>query len=291
MLDTEIAGIKMKNPLMLASGICDLTKESMERCSGAGAIVTKSVGTEERKGYTNPIFYDTGCGVLNAVGLANPGIDEYVKELQGIQVDNIIGSIFGGDAEEFGYLAQKFAPHVVALEMNLSCPHAKKVGAEYPVEEISPAIEAVKRAGKPVFAKLGMENIIDRAQAAVDAGVHGIVAINTVRAMAISIEMGMPVLGNRIGGYSGAAIKPIGVRCVYELASNFDVPVIGVGGITRAEDIIEYMMAGASAVQLGTALYYRGETVFEELCRDLVAWLEKHGYGHIREVVGMALKR
>lgn len=291
MLDTEIAGIKMKNPLMLASGICDLTKESMERCSGAGAIVTKSVGVEERTGYPNPIFYDTGCGILNAVGLANPGVDAYVKELQGIQVDNVIGSMFGGDAGAFAHIARAFAPHVVALEMNLSCPHAQRVGAEYPLDEIPRAVEAVKGAGKPVFAKLGMENILERAHAAVEAGAHGIVAINTVRAMAINVEVGIPVLGNRIGGYSGRAIKPIGVRCVYELASNFDVPIIGVGGITTAEDVIEYMMAGASAVQLGTVLYHRGEAVFEELCKELITWLEKHGYGHIHDVVGMALKR
>jgi len=291
MLEIEIAKIKMKNPLMLASGILDLTRESMESFSHAGAIVTKSVGREERKGYKNPSIYELPYGLLNAIGLANPGIDEYIKEIDAIKVDVLIGSIFGENGEEFGYVARKMAPYVKAIEMNMSCPHAKKLGAEYPTDEIKEAVEEVKKSGKPTFVKLGMENLMERASQAVDAKSDAIVAINTVRAMASDIDARMPVLANKIGGYSGMAIKPIGVRCVYELASEYDLPIIGVGGITNAEDAIEYMMAGATAVQIGTGIYYEGKEIFQKILRDMQKWLDENGYNSIKDIIGIALKR
>lgn len=146
--------------------------------------------------------------------------------------------------------------------MNMSCPHAGSYGAGFPTEKIPDAVSAVKESVSiPVFVKLGMENIRERARAAAGGGADAIVAINTVRAMAIDIETAMPILSNKIGGYSGPAIKPIGVRCVYELSREVDIPIIGVGGITTAEDVIEYMMAGASAVQIGSGIYYRGEGI------------------------------
>jgi len=291
MLGVEIAGIKMKNPLMLASGILDLTRESMERFVDVGAIVTKSVGIEERAGYKNPVVYEMECGILNAIGLANPGVEEYIKELRGIKVENVIGSIFGKNEEEFGEVAGKLAPYVKAIEMNMSCPHAKNVGAEYPDDEIAAAVERTKERGKPVFVKLGMENILRRTERAVEGGADAIVAINTVRAMAIDVETGMPVLSNRIGGYSGKGIKPIGIRCVYEISSSYELPVIGVGGIVEARDVIEYMMAGARAVQIGTGVYYRDIKIFPEIRVELERWLEKHGYSSINDIVGMAIKK
>ena len=291
MLETSIAGIKMKNPMMLASGILDLTRESMERLNDAGAIVTKSIGKEERKGYKNPTVYELPYGLLNAIGLSNPGIDEYIKEIDGIKVDVLIGSIFGKNAEEFGYVANKMAPYVKAIEMNMSCPHAKKVGKEYPTEEIEDAVKEVKKTGLPVFVKLGTENLMARAIAAINGGADAIVAINTIPAMAIDIDAKMPVLSNKIGGYSGKAIKPIGVRCVYELASNFDLPIIGVGGITKMEDVVEYMMAGAAAVQIGTGVYYEGETIFKKIAMQLEEWLDRNGYDSIEDIIGIALKR
>ena len=291
MLRVEIAGIKMKNPLMLASGILDLTKESMERFVDAGAVVTKSVGREERKGYKNPVVYEMEYGILNAIGLANPGVEEYVRELEEVGVENVIGSVFGGNAEEFGYVARKISPYVKAIEMNMSCPHAKRVGAEYPEDEIPDAVKEVKKAGKPVFVKIGMENILNRAERAIEGGADAVVAINTVKAMAIDIETGHPILGNRVGGYSGKGIKPIGIRCVYEISSNYEIPVIGVGGITRAEDVIEYMMAGARAVQIGTGVYYRDVSIFSEIAKELEEWLEKHGYTSIKDVIGIAIKK
>jgi len=291
MLEIVIARIKMKNPLMLASGILGLTKESMEKFNHAGAVVTKSIGKEERKGYKNPVFYETECGILNAIGLANPGIDEYIKEIKGIKIENLIGSIFGKDEEEFSYVAGKISEYVKAIEMNMSCPHAKKFGIEFPTEEIKEAVERVKEAKKPVFVKLGVENILKRAEQAIEGGADAIVAINSIKAMAINIEVGKPVLGNKIGGYSGRAIKPIAIRCVYELASNFDVPVVGVGGVMNAYDVIEYLMAGAHAVQIGAGVYYMGEKIFSNICNELMEWMEKNNYEKIEDIVGLALKK
>ncbi|HEC76035.1 MAG TPA: dihydroorotate dehydrogenase [Thermoplasmatales archaeon] len=290
MLEVEVAGIKMRNPVMLASGICDLTKESMEKFSSAGAIVTKSVGIEKRAGYKNPVFCETECGILNAIGLSNPGVDEYIKEINEIKIENLIASIFGKDESEFYKVAKKISPYVKAIEMNMSCPHAKKVGMEYPSDEINSAVENVKKTGKPVFVKLGMENILRRAENAIEGGADAIVAINSVKAMKICIDFAEPILGNKIGGYSGKGIKPIGVRCVYEISQNFDLPVIGVGGIMNAEDVIEYMMAGANAVQIGSLIYYE-EKPFAKICKNLEEWLDKNGYSSINDIVGIALKK
>ncbi|MEM2934975.1 MAG: dihydroorotate dehydrogenase [Candidatus Thermoplasmatota archaeon] len=291
MLKINLLNMKMKNPLMLASGVLDLTKESMEKFKDAGAIVTKSIGKEERKGYKNPVFFEAECGILNAIGLANPGIDNYIEEIKGIKIDNLIGSIFGKDADEFLFVAKKFSRYVKAIEMNMSCPHAKKVGAEFPDDEIKNAVEKVKEARRPTFVKIGAENALRRTELAVEGGADAIVAINSVKAMAINIEVGKPVLGNLFGGYSGKAIKPIGVRCVYEIAKNFDLPIVGVGGIMNAEDVIEYMMAGANAVQIGAGIYYKGEKIFKEICKDLEKWLEKNNYSKIEDIIGIAIEK
>ncbi|MBC7128478.1 MAG: dihydroorotate dehydrogenase [Thermoplasmatales archaeon] len=291
MLKINLLNMKMKNPLMLASGVLDLTKESMEKFKDAGAVVTKSVGKEERKGYKNPVFFETECGILNAIGLANPGIDNYLKEIKDIKIDNLIGSVFGKEADEFLFVAKKFSRYVKAIEMNMSCPHAKKLGAEFPDEEIKNAVEMVKEVGKPVFVKISAENSLKRAELAIEGGADAIVAINSIKAMAINIEVKKPVLGNIFGGYSGKAIKPIGLRCVYEIAKNFDLPVIGVGGILNARNVIEYMMAGARAVQIGAGLYYKGEKIFKEICKDLEKWLEKNGYEKIEDIVGIAIEK
>jgi len=288
-LETSVGPLKMKNPLMLASGVLDMTRGSMERFREAGAIVTKSVGMDERKGYGNPSVVELEHGLLNAMGLPNPGVDEYLKEIEGIDVQKIVGSIFGKDEHEFARVAKKIEGAVDAIEMNMSCPHAGSYGAGFPTDKISDAVSAVKESVNiPVFVKLGMENIGRRARAAEEGGADAIVAINTVRAMSIDIETAVPILSNKVGGYSGPAIKPIGVRCVYELSEEVDIPIIGVGGITTAEDVIEYMMAGASAVQIGTGVYYRGEKIFEEINKELREWLEAHEYGRIKDVIGAA---
>ncbi|KAA0001816.1 MAG: dihydroorotate dehydrogenase [Thermoplasmata archaeon] len=287
-LETTICSIKMKNPLMLASGILGTTKESIEFFKKAGAVVTKSIGKEERKGHPNPTFVELSHGILNAMGLPNPGIEEYIKEIENIEIENIIGSIFGKSTREFIFVAKKMEEYVKAIELNMSCPHAEGYGEAFPTTEIKKVVEKVKEVvDVPVFVKLGVEDIKRRAQEAVKGGADGIVAINTIKAMAIDIETSLPILGNVYGGYSGPAIKPIGIRCVYELSS-LNIPIIGVGGILTGKDVIEYMMAGASAVQIGSGIYYRGKEIFEEVCREMKLWLKEHGYQKIEQIVGKA---
>jgi dihydroorotate dehydrogenase (NAD+) catalytic subunit len=180
-----------------------------------------------------------------------------------------------------------------AVELNMSCPHAKRYGSEVgcdPIllQRITSSVK--KEIDIPVFVKISpnVTNIIEIAQAAEKGNADAIVAINTVKAMKIDLETKIPILANKIGGYSGKAIKPIGIRCVYEIASHIDIPVIGVGGVTSGEDAIEYFLAGASAVQIGSAVYYRGPDVFKEVCKEIETWMKHHGYKKISEFIGAA---
>jgi dihydroorotate dehydrogenase (NAD+) catalytic subunit len=232
------------------------------------------------------------------MGLPNPGIDLYGEELKKLRTSKvpIIGSIYGADADEFALLAskmQQFGAH--ALELNVSCPHAKHYGLEVGCDPVllHDIISLVKhRVSLPVFVKVSpnLMNLIEIAQTIQTAGADAIVAINTVKAMAIDVETARPLLANKTGGYSGKAIKPIGVRCVYDIAQTVNLPIIGVGGITTGEDVVEYLMAGASAVQIGSAVYYRGPEVFSFICHELEAWMSKHGYRSIKELRGVALQ-
>ena len=273
---------------------------SMERIFnlGAGAVVTKSIGLKPRKGYPNPTVIELEYGILNAMGLPNPGVDEFGDEIEKLKQLNIpvIGSIFGSNSSEFVEIAQKMQSFGVdALELNMSCPHAKGYGLEIGcdaklVKEIT--LKVKKSMNIPIFVKISpnLINIVDIAKSAKEGNADGIVAINTVKAMKIDLELKMPVLANKIGGYSGKAIKPIGVRCVYEISENVDIPIIGVGGITTGEDVLEYIMAGASAVQIGSAIYYRGLDAFKKICNEIEIWMKNHQYKNLSELIGVAHK-
>jgi len=293
----NIAGLKMRNPLMLASGILGETGASLNAVAeaGAGAVVTKSVGLEPRPGHGNPTVAELDHGLLNAMGLPNPGIDEYGPEVRtaleaGVPV---IGSVFGGTRDEFVEVAKKMEAHGVhALELNMSCPHAKGYGAEVGsdpenVREITSAVKAVVKV--PVFVKLtpNTNDVVSLAKA-VEAG-HGdaVVAINTLKGMAIDVEMRRPVLGNVFGGYSGPGVRPVGVRCVYEIYKAVKIPTIGVGGIASGRDALEYILAGASAVQVGTAIWRGDKTVFPKITGEVQAYLSTHGF-NLKQLVGKA---
>lgn len=264
--------------------------------AGAGGVVTKSIGPTPRTGYPNPTIVETDVGLLNAVGLPNPGIEEFRPEvevaLKGGAV--VIGSVYGKDADEFAATARKMAGYgVPAIELNLSCPHAKGLGTEIAqheatVREITAAVKA--RVNVPVFPKLSpnVANIASFAEAAEDAGADGIVAINTVKAMSIVPELRMPVLAYKIGGLSGPAIRPIGVRCVYEIREAVEIPIVGVGGVETGRDALEYIMAGASAVQIGTALLSRGFDVFALVSAEVSRILDDVGLKSVREAIGVA---
>jgi len=265
---------------------------------GAGAIVTKSIGLQPREGYANPTVIELEHGILNAMGLPNPGIELYGEELKKLQAAKvpIIGSIYAADANEFVSLAEKMQQFGAnALELNVSCPHAKHYGLEGGCDPIllQEIVSLVKQhVSLPVLVKVSpnLMNLIEIVQTSQNAGADAIVAINTVKAMKIDIETTHPVLANKTGGYSGKAIKPIGVRCVYDIAQAVDIPIIGVGGVTTGEDAIEYFMAGASAVQIGSAVYYRGPEVFTSVCDEIKTWMKHHGYTTITELIGAAFQ-
>jgi len=280
-LTVDAGGLLLRSPVMLAAGILGTTGASLRRAAqaGAGGVVTKSLGTVPREGHSGPTVVQVECGLLNAMGLPNPSYKDFQDEIEiarrgGVPV---IASIFGSSAEEFAMIARGLDAD--AFELNLSCPHAEKYGSElgrYPdlVESVTGAVKAA--ANVPVWVKLtpNTADIAELGLAAQRGGADAVVAINTLKAMAIDIETGYPILGNKFGGLSGQAIKPVAVRCVYELSSNLEIPVIGVGGVTSWEDAAEMIMAGACAVQVGTALQ-RGYGIFEEIADGLSRYLER----------------
>jgi len=299
-LATQIADLKIVNPTMLAAGILGYTGLSMKRVieSGAGAVVTKSMGLEPRTGYGNPTVVQTDCGLLNAMGLPNPGIshfNEEMKELNKLKAQTIF-SIYGFSPENFAEVA-KIAVEIgaAAVELNVSCPHVKKAGAQvgsdpYLLMEI---VKEVKRQiEKPVIVKLtpNVTDITEIAKAAQKAGADAICAINTVKAMAIDLETCKPILANKYGGLSGPAIKPIGVRCVYDIYSSVDIPIIGCGGISNWQDAIEYILAGACALQIGTAIAFQNITVFKTVTEGITNYLENKGFNNIKDIIGLTHK-
>jgi dihydroorotate dehydrogenase (NAD+) catalytic subunit len=300
-LKIQIAGVQLKNPLILASGILGETGKTLERIvkSGAGALTTKSIGLEPRAGHKNPTIVELDYGLLNAMGLPNPGIDEYKQELAKVQDCGVpvIGSIFGKNADEFTELAGKMEDYsITAIELNLSCPHASGYGAEIGSDPklVQDITETVKNKVKiPVFVKLtpNITDIVALGEAATAGGCDALVAINTLKGMAITPELGKPILSNKFGGYSGPGVKPIGLRCVYELAdADLGVPIVGVGGIATGKDVAEYLMAGASAVQIGTAVYSHGLEAFSKIESELSEFMTKNNYNSIQQLIGLAIK-
>lgn len=298
-LDTELCGLTLGNPTILASGIMGSAGSSLKRVAlegGAGAVVTKSIGREPRSGHKNPSAIFGGGGILNAIGLSNPGYENFAEEIPPAKEGGVpvIGSIFGFSTGEFIEVAEGMEKAGCdALELNLSCPHVKKAGAFYGTNPALAAevVLAVKGAVKiPVIPKLtaNVTDIVEVARACEEAGADAITAINTLKAMAIDIEMARPILGNKVGGLSGGSIKAVGVRSVYDIAEELKIPIIGCGGIQSGADAIEYMMAGASAVQIGTAVVTRGMDVFATVAKDMEAFLKDHGHSSIKDVIGAA---
>ena len=298
-LSVRCAGIALRNPLLLASGIWGESGESLVGAwkAGAGGVMTKSIVSFPRPGYPNPTIesYDR-WGMLNAMGLPNPGIEEYPQEIA-IALGagaTVIGSVFGGDAAEFANLAAAMAKTgVCAIELNLSCPHAQGYGSEIgsdptQVEEI---VRAVTRAVPlPVIAKI-TPNATDPAGLAAAAergGAAAVSAINTLRALAIDVELRRPVLSHRLGGLSGPAIKPIGLACVWQIRERVRIPIIGVGGIASGRDVLEYLMAGASAVEIGTQVAFEGIGAFGRIGRELSELLESLGFARASDATGAA---
>ncbi len=298
-LSVDIDEITLRNPTMLASGILGISQRIFERLyeENIGGIVTKSISVEPMKGYPNPTIIPlSGGSYLNAVGLSNPGVNAFSEELSRNKNIPIFISLVGSSEKDFAKMIKVFdSLNIIGYEINLSCPHVSKMGMEVgdDPEAVSKIVSTVRmNTKKPISVKVGVGSVdvIELARTAIEAGANIITAINTLRAMSIDVETMMPILSNRIGGLSGTAIKPIGIRCVYEISKNLKVPVIGCGGISTWQDVVEYMLAGASAVQIGSVLGSAGPGIFNSITKDLKKYIERKGIMKISEIVGIAHK-
>ena len=297
LMEVQIAGVTLKNPVMTASGTFGSGMEYSEFFDLAklGAVVTKGVADVPWPGNPTPRVCETASGMLNAIGLQNPGIDVFCERdlpfLRGYDT-NIIVNVCGHSEEEYLRVVDRLADEegVALLEINISCPNVKQGGIAFgtdpkAVEEITRAVKA--RARQPIIMKLS-PNVTDikvMARAAEEGGADAISLINTLTGMKIDIERGRFALANRTGGLSGPAIKPVAVRMVYEASHAVSIPVIGMGGISCAEDAVEFMMAGASAVSVGTA-NFRNPTVTCEIVEGIREFLIRKNIADVREIIG-----
>jgi len=300
MLETNLCGVKLRNPTILASGILGITKESINRMGklGAGAVTLKSLCHEPRKGFKNPTIIVFEGGMLNAVGLPGQGIDNAIKDFKNLNTLSVpvVGSIFGYTIKQFGLVAKKMSSLKPALiETDVSCPHVDYGRPIYSDPELISKVtkEVKKNSGKiPVSIKLS-PNVTDikiLAKAAEKSGADAITAINAMPGIVIDIDARKPVLGNKIGGVTGPTLKTIAVRCVYEIYEAVKIPIIGTGGVTYGKDAIEMVMAGATAIGVGSGIYYRGMDIFKKVCKEMEIWMKKNKVKNLEEIRGCAHK-
>jgi dihydroorotate dehydrogenase (NAD+) catalytic subunit len=297
-LSVQLAGLRLSNPLILASGVLGISGVMLKRIirEGAGAVVTKSFGVTSRDGYAGPVITEVSGGFLNSLGLPNPGAEEMKNEIMAAREGGapVIASIYGFNEAEFGRgAALASEAGADALELNVSCPHVKEVGVEigqdpYLVSKVTQ--KAKSNFGGPLIVKLSpnVSDMVAIAQAASNAGADSLTAINTMKAMAIDIETKRPILGGKFGGLSGPALKPVALRCVYEIYEQVKLPIIGCGGISRWQDVVEFMLAGASAVQIGSALIDKDLAIFKELKKGLRNYMSTNENVRLRDIVGAA---
>jgi dihydroorotate dehydrogenase (NAD+) catalytic subunit len=303
-LSTEVSGLRLKNPLVLASGILDLNAGLLRKVGscGAGAVTTKSIGLKPRKGNRNPTVAAVEGGILNSMGLCNPGIEGFrleLCELKGIGIP-VVGSVYASSPGEFAKVASLMAEcNVSAVELNVSCPNVAGECVGQPMGQdpqlVSEVVRKVKsKVKKPIFVKLtpNVNDIAEIARAAEKAGADAITAVNTFGpGLAIDVDSCTPILGGTFGGMSGPAVKPLALACVYKTYEAVKIPVIGCGGVGCGRDAAEYLMAGASAVGVGTAVYYQGLGVFGRINRELTMFMKKRGYSKASELIGLAHRR
>lgn len=299
-LSINLCNIRLNNPTILASGILGVTKALLKRVAenGAGAVTIKSISKEPREGHKNPTVITFEAGMLNAVGYSNPGVEKAAKEFTGLQAVGapVIASVIGTRKDDFCRVIEGLSgADFSAIEIPLSCPHTPGfgllAGQGTPQATFEITAEVRKITKLPVFIKLspGIPEICTVAKAAEDAGADAITAVNSMGpGMIINIEAKKPVLDFKVGGVTGDALRPIAIRCVYDLYKAIKVPIIGVGGISTGRHAIEMMMAGASAVGIGSGVYYRGMDVFEKVCEEMTRWMQENGCNDINQIVGAA---
>lgn len=299
-MSVEFAGIKLKNPVMPASGCFGFGREYAKfyDLSKLGAIVVKATTKEPRKGNPTPRVTEVWGGMLNAIGLANPGLDKVIaEELPWLQQFGIpvIVNVAGETIEEYCTVVEGICQSGLAhgIELNVSCPNVERGGLSFGVNPkvLTELLEAVRRVCTlPLIVKLSpnVTDIVEIAQAAESAGADGLSLINTLVGMKIDINTGKPILARGSGGLSGPAIKPVAVRMVYQVAKVVSIPILGIGGITSAEDVIEFVMAGATAVEVGTA-NFTNPYACPEIIAELENYMRKHGIRSLDDIRGCAL--
>ncbi len=296
-LQVKLPGLTLKNPIIPASGCYGYGREFAELydLSRLGGIAIKSATGTERFGNPLPRVAETPSGMLNAIGLQNPGVDVIMeKELPWLaQFDTeIISNVGGSSKEEYVEVVKKISQHPVvkAIELNISCPNVKNGGMSFGTDaamaaEITAAVKAVS--AKPVYVKLSpnVTNIVEIAKAVEAAGADGIVMINTLMGMRLDLKSGKPILTNKTGGLSGPAIKPVAIRMIYQVYQAVKIPIIGVGGIASAEDVLEFLYAGASAVEVGM-MNFTDPYICLKIIENLPSVLKKYGFKSVKEAVG-----
>ena len=299
MLKTNVCGVEFRNPLMLAAGIMGSNASSMNWIlkSGAAGVVSKSFSLNPHPGYVNPTTVAVDGGIINAIGLSNPGAENFKEELKKIERKSnvIIASIYGATPDEFSNLVGQIQDYVDMIELNISCPHAMD-GYGASIGQSCDLTHTIVSASKdasdvPIIAKLtpNVTDITEIAKTCEDAGADALSLINTLGpGMKINIDVARPVLSNKFGGMSGRPVKPIAISNVYSVYEAVDIPIIGVGGIYTFEDVVEFLFAGARAVQIGTAIMDEGVGVFDKINHGLEEFMKIKGYSSIDEMVGLA---
>ncbi|MEN8200081.1 MAG: dihydroorotate dehydrogenase [Thermodesulfobacteriota bacterium] len=296
-LRVSIGSLELKNPVMTASGTFGYAREfePYVNLHRLGALVVKGISLEPRSGNPPPRIVETSCGMLNAIGLENVGVKRFLSEkmeyLRAINVPVLV-NILGDTLEEYREIAQHLAdvPGIAAIEVNISCPNVKKGGVAFgTVPEMAAAVTTVVKENStvPVIVKLSpnVTDITVIARAVEEAGADGVSLINTLIGMAIDHRSRRPQLANVIGGLSGPAIKPVALRMVYQVAQAVSIPVIGIGGIESSEDVVEFMLAGATAVQIGTANFVNPRAS-EDAVEGLTRYVIDEKLSSVRELIG-----
>ncbi|MEH7671795.1 dihydroorotate dehydrogenase [Bacillus pumilus] len=301
MLNVELPGLSLKNPIIPASGCFGFGREfaSLYDLSVLGGIMIKATTLEPRFGNPTPRVAETGAGMLNAIGLQNPGLKGVLEnELPWLeQFDTpIIANVAGSQVDDYVEVAKQIsqAKNVHALELNISCPNVKTGGIAFGTDpQMAAALtKAVKDVSSvPVYVKLSpnVANIVEIAQAIECAGADGLTMINTLIGMRLDLKTGKPILANKTGGLSGPAVKPVAVRMVHEVSQAVSIPIIGMGGVQNAEDVLEFLLAGASAVAVGTANFVN-PFICPEIIEELPNVLAAYGYSFVEECIGRSWK-
>jgi len=296
-MTVEIAGIKMRNPVMTASGTFGYGEEfsAYVDLEEIGAIITKGLSLKPRAGNPTPRIVETPGGMLNAIGLQNVGIDTFITGkvpfLRTVATPVIV-NLFGNTLEEYGELAARLdrIPEVAGVEVNISCPNVKHGGIVFGTDPKA-AYEVVKLVRettiKPLIVKLSpnVTDIVEMASACADAGADALSLINTLTGMAVDLQKRRPVLANVTGGLSGPGIKPVALRMVWQVAKAVNLPIIGIGGIMSATDALEFMLVGATAVQIGTANFL-DPSAAQTIARDMEQYLADNGIADVKELIG-----